>query len=375
MTLLTGRIALASAPALLALACGSAPEGATTSGSSSASAADAVADASPSPTSGAPVFDLPPTAAAAASDRDPAEVLCTVNGKAITCADVDRELDRALGPQAAMLPAEQRLMYQPQVVNQLVDMTLLTGAASERGVEVSDQDVREFLAEASRTPLESLDVEATLERFQMTEVEVRERVLIVQLLDQVTAELPDASDEEIASWYEENSARFQVGGQAEARHILIPTEPGADEAAKAAAKSKAEELRTQLTADEPADFAALALEHSSCPTREQGGSLGEFGRGAMVPAFDEAAFSREIGQIGPVVETQFGYHVIEVMSRTDSTQTPLEEVKEQIGEQIKGERQQEKITAYIAGLREGAEIVNEGEEAPAMDDPAGDQEG
>lgn len=66
-----------------------------------------------------------------------------------------------------------------------------------------------------------------------------------------------------------------------------------------------------------ADFAALAKEHSSCPSGNSGGALGEFGPGKMVPEFDQVVFSAPVGEVQGPVKTQFGYHLLEVTSRTE----------------------------------------------------------
>ena len=91
--------------------------------------------------------------------------------------------------------------------------------------------------------------------------------------------------------------------KATARHILVDTQEAADD------------LKTQIEAG--ADFAEVAREHSSCPSKSQGGDLGEFGPGQMVPEFDEVGGSSEMGNTHGPVQTQFGYHLIEVTSRTD----------------------------------------------------------
>jgi peptidyl-prolyl cis-trans isomerase C len=91
--------------------------------------------------------------------------------------------------------------------------------------------------------------------------------------------------------------------RASARHILV------------ASKETCETLKTQIEAG--ADFAACAREHSLCPSKNQGGSLGEFGPGQMVKEFDEVVFTGEIGKVLGPVQTQFGYHLIEVTSRTE----------------------------------------------------------
>lgn len=91
--------------------------------------------------------------------------------------------------------------------------------------------------------------------------------------------------------------------RASARHILV------------ASKEVCETLKTQIEAG--ADFTAVAREHSLCPSKNQGGALGEFGPGQMVKEFDEVVFSGEIGKVLGPVQTQFGYHLLEVTSRTE----------------------------------------------------------
>lgn len=89
--------------------------------------------------------------------------------------------------------------------------------------------------------------------------------------------------------------------KASARHILVDSE------------AKANELKDQIAGG--ADFADVAREHSTCPSSARGGELGEFGRGAMVPEFDEVVFSAPVGEIQGPVKTQFGYHLLEVTAR------------------------------------------------------------
>jgi peptidyl-prolyl cis-trans isomerase C len=91
--------------------------------------------------------------------------------------------------------------------------------------------------------------------------------------------------------------------RATARHILVSTE------------EQCNDLKTQIT--EGADFGEVAQQHSSCPSKAQGGDLGEFGPGQMVPEFDQVVFSAPVNEVQGPVKTQFGYHLLEVTSRTD----------------------------------------------------------
>jgi len=91
--------------------------------------------------------------------------------------------------------------------------------------------------------------------------------------------------------------------EATARHILVDSE---EECLK---------IKEKISNGE--DFAEVAKEHSSCPSRAQGGDLGSFGPGMMVPEFDEVVFSAEVGEVHGPVKTQFGYHLLEITNRTD----------------------------------------------------------
>jgi peptidyl-prolyl cis-trans isomerase C len=90
--------------------------------------------------------------------------------------------------------------------------------------------------------------------------------------------------------------------KARARHILVST------------KEACENLKTQIEAG--GDFATIAKTHSTCPSGKQGGDLGEFGPGQMVKEFDTVVFNEELGKVHGPVQTQFGYHLLEITSRT-----------------------------------------------------------
>lgn len=91
--------------------------------------------------------------------------------------------------------------------------------------------------------------------------------------------------------------------RASARHILVASE------------AECNDLKQQI--ENGAEFSDLAREHSKCPSGKNGGELGEFGRGQMVPEFDQVVFSAPVNTVQGPVKTQFGYHLLEVTARTD----------------------------------------------------------
>ncbi len=128
---------------------------------------------------------------------------------------------------------------------------------------------------------------------------------------------------------------------------------------KAEKKARAEKLREKLV--NGADFAKTAAESSDCPSKNEGGELGSFGRGRMAQEFENAAFSQEVGEIGPVIETRFGYHIILVEKHTPASRKTFEQGKDQIKNHLEQKNKNMVVREYIDGLKSTATIVYEKE--------------
>lgn len=153
--------------------------------------------------------------------------------------------------------------------------------------------------------------------------------------------------------YRANPADYQSPEQVQARHILLKVEPGA---AAAAARAKLDALAERARNGE--DFAALAREASEDQgSAENGGDLGYFGRGRMVPPFEAAAFAlTDPGQLSPVVETQFGLHLIQLVERKPGSTKPFAEVREQIIAKLRAEHRRASLATWEQDLIEAAAI-------------------
>lgn len=181
-------------------------------------------------------------------------------------------------------------------------------------VEVTDAEVESYY-------------QANADRFQ-----VPETIDVEYLVLDSAAVLADVqvSDDDIKQYYEQNKQRFTNEARRRVSHILI--EDGGD---AEAAKAKAQELADRLRS-EPGRFADLARDESADRgSANQGGSLGWITRGALVPEFEEVAFSLPAGQVSDPVRTEFGWHLILVEEAQDAAIKPLEEVREQLADEIR----------------------------------------
>jgi peptidyl-prolyl cis-trans isomerase C len=129
------------------------------------------------------------------------------------------------------------------------------------------------------------------------------------------------------------------GESVNASHILVETE------------EKALEILAEIESGKKS-FEDAAKEYSSCPSGQSGGSLGDFGRGQMVPEFDTAVFEMNVGEITKTpVKTQFGFHLIKLNSKAESAQTPFAEIAAEIKEGLLGEKRRKAYESKINQLK------------------------
>jgi len=184
--------------------------------------------------------------------------------------------------------------------------------------------------------------EENKDRFMVPE-QVRLRYLTFTAAE--LAKFQKVSDDEIKAYYAANSNSMQQEEQVQARHILVMVKDTDPDSVKTEARNKIERVLRKAKAGE--DFAVLAQKYSEGPSGPGGGELGWFGRGAMVPEFEEAAFTTGKGEISEIVKTQFGWHIIKVEDRKEAMTQAMDDVKEELTQKIAQEKASEKITDLL----------------------------
>jgi peptidyl-prolyl cis-trans isomerase D len=165
---------------------------------------------------------------------------------------------------------------------------------------------------------------------------------VVLSLDKLSADI-QVSEDEVSAYYQANQKQYAVPEQREASHILIAAGKAAPAADRAKARARAEELLAEVRKN-PASFAELAKKNSQDPgSAAKGGDLGVFSRGMMVKPFDDTVFSMKEGEISPVVETDFGYHVIKLNKIRAAGVKPLAEARADIEHALRTQKAQKKF--------------------------------
>jgi len=232
----------------------------------------------------------PAATAAAPAQPDPGAVVATIGDIAITEADLGFAAED-LQQQLQQVPPEERRAF---LVTVLIDMKVMAKAARAAGMADSDEYKRR---------LQYLE-DRTLRRDYFT--------------DKIAAQVTEAS---VKSAYDAYVKDFKPVEEVHARHILVATE------------DEAKVVKAELDAGKP--FEVLAMEKTTDPSGKQnGGDLGFFQKGMMVPEFEAVAFTLEPGKISDPVKSQFGWHIIKVEEKRMSSPPPMEQLAQQLSQQV-----------------------------------------
>ena len=189
---------------------------------------------------------------------------------------------------------------------------------------------------------ENLELDKT-EEYEKILVNAKRDILAQMAMAEVMKDIK-VTDEEAEDYYHANPKQFTRGATVSAKHILTETE------------ETSSSILESITNGEKT-FEDAAKEFSTCPSGAKGGDLGEFGQGQMVKEFEDAAFAAEIGHVIGPVKTQFGYHLIKVEDKKESSNMPFEEVKESIKMNLLQQKQNAAYSDKVNELR--AEYVQE----------------
>jgi peptidyl-prolyl cis-trans isomerase C len=289
------------------------------------------------------------------------ENAAVVNGKAISFEDFKWELElykKRLQSQGMQVPEHLQGQVQQEVMTDLINRELIYQDSVEKGISVKPEQVEKELDAIRQRYPDKAEFDAILSSMNMNEEQLKsqiaQRSAITTLIEKEIVSEIKVDGEEAATFYKENPHLFERPEEVHARHILIKVEASADQKQKEEARKKIEAIKKRVDAGEA--FDKLAKENSDCPSAQNGGDLGYFSRGKMVPAFEAAAFALEPGKVSDIVKTDFGYHLIQVVERRAAGSVGFEEVRPQIENNLRNEKIQTKLVKYLEQLHKDATI-------------------
>jgi peptidyl-prolyl cis-trans isomerase C len=285
----------------------------------------------------------------------------TVNDEGITRTFIQAQVDTLVNQRGinygGITQPDAYKQMQREVVEQLIAQELLWQEAQRREFVADDEMVDARLEQIKAEFDSPLAFRFKIEESGFTETSYREdvtRKLSVQrMITDGIAPGISVSDEEVEDFYNENLERMQRPPEVHARHILITpasSEPDVLEAARQEIEAILAEIRNG------ADFETVARERSQAPSAPEGGELGYFGRGQMVPPFEKAAFALEPGEVSDIVQTQFGYHIVKVEDRRGGETAPLDQATDSIRAYLTQQRLQSEVETLVTTLRDEGDV-------------------
>lgn len=247
-----------------------------------------------------------------------------------------------------------------RALDTLISEKLLEGEMDQLGIQVTDQEVElgmDDVRKQNNIPQEQFEQALISEGYSIKEYKefMRGHLRKLKLMNLKVRSKVKISEEDLRTAYDNWARLEQSDPEVRARHILVKLAPNATEAEAEAARQKAEEIAKE--ARKPGtDFVELAKKKSEGPSAEDGGDLGFFRRGMMVPEFDRVAFKLPVGGISDPVRTRFGWHVIKVDERRAIPVKSFEEMKPALGEKLMREQLDRYTGQYVQELRRQATI-------------------
>ncbi len=345
----------------IAVGCDSGEKKATTGGKPVMASAPGGAEA---PTTALTMAQAVPAAGDTVKAGIGTSIAVEVDGVTLTTSQLDADMQKQVELIKGKIPAENLENTKAEIRRGLIDefvvRTLIDREIEKKKITVDDKEIAEIVEALKAQLPPGMTMDELQKKNKINAAQMREEIgLNIRMNKLIMAELGGkvkVTDKEIGDFYKQNQDKFKQPESVHARHILVAKVQSDTDKVKAEKKTKAEGLRTQLV--NSADFAEMAAKNSDCPSKQNGGDLGTFSRGQMVKPFEDAAFSQKTNAIGPVVETDFGFHIIQVLEHQNAQVAKLDATtKKQISDFLERQKQQTAFEGLVKRLKGGANIL------------------
>ncbi len=289
----------------------------------------------------------------------PKDVVVSVDGITLKKNDLAKRVQDKMKLYKDKIPADKKKEAQAGIRKQLMEefvmRTLLIKEIENKKIMASNKEIEAAMNQIKASLPPDKKVEDFLKDNHISRQDIVLGIRIKKLVEMEGGNKTKPSQKEISKFYNTNKDKFTTSESVHVRHILVTIDAKDDEKTKADKKAKIDNIHKQIV--EGADFAEVAKNNSDCPSKENGGDLGEIKKGQTVRPFENAAFTQEINKIGPVVTTEQGHHIIQVLGRTPGSTVKLDEVKGQIAQYLEQQKQADLFTKMTAKLRKNAAVI------------------
>ena len=290
------------------------------------------------------------------------KTVATVDGDVILMSEYERRAKPLIEEYEKFLTGPDKEIrikeFKEKILDQMIDEKVLIHEAKKKNMRVTGKEIQDGIEEIKkRFPTEE-EYNQELARQGLVgkkfEEQVKEQLMVIKLIDQeVKAKVVPPTDSEIEDFYKQNESEMVEPEQVRVRHILIKVGENTD---KNQALKKIRDILKE-TKEGKTSFAELAKKYSEDASAPRGGDIGFFIRGQMVRKFEEVAFALNVGQISDVVETEYGYHIIQCIEKKAAEKKSLEEIRDYLHNFVFQKRMEEHYEKWLRRLRDTASIT------------------
>lgn len=290
------------------------------------------------------------------------KTVATVDGEVILMSEYERRAQPVIEEYEKFLTGPDKEIkikeLKEKIIEQMIDEKILIQEGKKKKIKVNDKEIQDGIAEIKKRFATEEEYNQELAKQGLSvekfKEQVKEQLMVIKLIDQeVKAQVVSPMDSEIEDFYKQNEAEMVEPEQVRVRHILIKVGENTN---KEEALKRIKEILKEAKKGKTS-FAELAKKYSEDTSAPKGGDVGFFIRGQMVRKFEEAAFALQVGEISDVVETEYGYHIIQCIEKKAGEKKSLDEIREYLRNFIFQKRMEERYEKWLRGLRDKASIT------------------
>jgi peptidyl-prolyl cis-trans isomerase C len=289
-------------------------------------------------------------------------VVLRVSGIPVTESQVMEMIDQITQdqPLTANQKQERKVLPFKDAVNNLTTITLLKNQARAQNITIDKTLIDQQIQSIAKGFASPEDFQKALAKRNTTESDYRkaieESMSMKKMLDMVVQEVPSSTEADLQKYYDDNPDKFTAPERVRASHILLKISPKNTPEQKAEIKKNLEGIRTDIQ-NKTIIFADAAKKYSEdAASAQKGGDLDFFFRGSMVKPFEDVAFAMNPGTVSPVIETSFGYHIIQVTEIKPAGKETFEESKPSIRKYLDEAAKRKAVQKFVEGLKQKATI-------------------
>jgi len=290
-------------------------------------------------------------------------VVAVVNEEVITLSEVDRViapfLKEAVKAEDRLERKEQLNRIRRQALDTLIEEKLIDFEVKKAGIKVTPREVEAIVDDIKKqNKATQQDLEMALAKegmtFEQYKTQIEKRVLRTKLVQWSVKVEPKASEKQLRDFYEQNAERYKTPETFRPAHILfgIPKEAPPEKVQEV--RKKCQEVLERIRKGE--DFGEMALLYSQDPSAKERGDLGYFKKGELLPAFEKELNRLRVGEVGGIIRTEFGFHLIKLLDRRGGTPMPFEEAKARVQREYFESEMDRAVRRFITSLKEKSVI-------------------